>query len=63
MNVLVTVDQNLRYQQNPHRLGISIVVLVAETNRIQDLKPLVPQALALLENLAPGEIVEVSAGQ
>ncbi len=43
--------------------GISIVVLIAETNRIQDLKPLVPQALALLENLAPGEVVEVSAGQ
>jgi len=25
MNVLMTVDQNLRYQQNPHRLGISVL--------------------------------------
>lgn len=62
MDVLVTVDQNLRYQQNPHRLGVAVVVLVARTNRLKDLRSLIPQTLTVLEDLACGEVVEVSAG-
>ena len=42
MDVLMTVDQNLRYQQNPYRLGVAVVVLVAESNRLEDLELLIP---------------------
>ncbi len=50
MDVLVTVDQNLRYHQNPYRLGLAVVVLVAKTIRLKDLRSLIPQTLAVLKN-------------
>ncbi len=55
----VTADQNLEYQQNVARFGIGIVVLVARTNRLVHLLPLVPLILRALETLRPGELVRV----
>ena len=55
----ITVDQNLRYQQELRRWGISVVVLVAHTNRFADLARLMPKVRAVLGNLQEGEITEV----
>jgi len=57
--VLVTVDQNLRYQQNLASYGAAIVVMVAATNRIEDLRPLASDVLQALTMIQPGEIIEV----
>jgi hypothetical protein len=57
--VLVTADQNLEYQQNLSKLAIGIVVLVAKSNRLIHLKPLVPQVLRELETIRPGAVVRV----
>jgi predicted nuclease of predicted toxin-antitoxin system len=35
--VLLTIDQNLRYQQNLAQAGVAIVVLIAATNKLVDL--------------------------
>ena len=59
--VLITVDQNLRYQQNLSGTPIAILVLVATTNRLADLLPLVPAAEVALQTIQGGQIVEVSA--
>lgn len=40
--VFLTIDQNLRYQQNLRGLCMAVVVLVAPTNRLHDLVPLMP---------------------
>ncbi len=58
---LVTVDRNIRFQQNVRASGIAVIVLVARTNRIQDLRPLVPALLAALESVRPGELVNIGA--
>jgi hypothetical protein len=50
---------NLEHQQNLTALPISIVVLVAPTNRIESLKPLVPELLELLKALPPRRLVLV----
>lgn len=60
-DVFVTVDANLRYQQNTSQLSIAIVVLRAVSNDMSDLRPLMPAALASLPTLAPGVIVEIGA--
>jgi hypothetical protein len=52
-DVLVTADQNLQFQQNMDALPISVIVLAARTNRLDDLRPLIPELLARLEALAP----------
>src|SRR5580700_8974427 len=45
-DVFVTVDRNLTFQQNLAALSIAVVVLHAKTNRLADLRPLVPKVLA-----------------
>lgn len=40
--VLLTVDQSIRHQQNLQTAGIAVVVLVAVSNRLGDLVPLMP---------------------
>src|SRR5262249_38959332 len=57
--VFVTVDQNLRYQQNLKSAAVAVVVLVAASNRLADLVPLMPSALAALGSIKPGEVVEI----
>ena len=60
-DVLLTADQNLEFQQNPTTLPIAVIVLVADSNRLEALEPLVPPRLRVLENLQPKTIVRVGA--
>jgi predicted nuclease of predicted toxin-antitoxin system len=57
--VLISMDGSLRNQQNVGKLGLAIVVLRAPTNRLEDTSPLMPQVLALLPTLQPGQVVIV----
>jgi predicted nuclease of predicted toxin-antitoxin system len=59
-DVMLTVDRNLQYQQNPATLPIAVVVLVAKSNRLAELIPLVPAVERTLDGLKPRTIVEVS---
>lgn len=57
--VLLTTDQNLRYQQNLEQAGVSVIVLVARSSRSPDLVPLIPDVRNVLNTIAPGEVIEV----
>ncbi|MEG4457911.1 DUF5615 family PIN-like protein [Microcoleus sp. N9_A1] len=57
--ILLTTDQNLRYQQNLQQAGVAVVVLVASSNRLPDLLPLVADARNVLNTITPGEVIEV----
>lgn len=59
--VLLTVDQSIRHQQNLQAAGIAVVVLVAVSNRLADLARLMPSALAALDSIKPGDVVEITA--
>lgn len=56
---LLTTDQNLRYQQNLEQAGVAVIVLVARTNRLPDLVPLIPDVCSVLSTIPPGEVIEV----
>ena len=58
-DVLVTGDRNLEYQQNRANLPIPVVILVAVSNRIESLRPLVPELLRVLARIGPGQILHV----
>ena len=60
-DVLLTADQNLEFQQNATKLPLAVVVLVAESNRLEALEPLVPELLKVLANLQPKTIIRVGA--
>ena len=59
--VFVTVDQNLAFQQNLRQLRIAVIVLQSASNRLADLRPLIPKLQALLPVAAKGEIQWVRA--
>jgi len=51
-DVFLTADQNLQFQQNLGTLPLAVIVLVAQTNKLENLRPLVPelnQRLAVLQ--------------
>ena len=56
---LLTVDQNLEFQQNLRASGIGVVVAVARTNRLKELRPLVPRLLDALARVGAGELIRI----
>ena len=45
-DVFVTVDRNLSFQQRRPAFNIAVIVLRARSNRLSELRPLVPELLA-----------------
>ncbi len=60
-DALVTVDTNLRYQQNLVGRRIAIVVLQSSSNRLDHLRQHFPAVLSALEKIKPGEIILVGS--
>ena len=58
---LLTIDQGIRHQQNLRTAGVAVVVMVAASNDINDLLPLVPNVLTDLATARPCDAVEVRA--
>ena len=58
--VIVTVDQNIPFQQNLESRTIAVLILCASTNRLRDLQKIVPAALEALASIKPGDVVRVS---
>ncbi len=59
--ILLTTDQNLQYQQNLQQAGVAVVVMVAPTNRLPDLVPLIPNVCDALNIIAAGEVIEITS--
>jgi len=58
-DVLITVDQKLKYQQSVAERNIAVVVLVARRNKIEFLRLLVPEIERILVAIKPGELCEI----
>ena len=58
-DVFLTADRNLSYQQDVSTFDIAVVVLVARSNSIEDLRPLAPRILEVIEAAARGRVTLV----
>ena len=58
-DVFVTVDRNLAFQQNLGIYQIAVVILRAPTNRLADVRPLVPELLRLLNGPIESRLFEI----
>ena len=58
-DVFLTVDRNVAFQNEVNRFAIAVVVLHAKSNRLSDLRPLVPELLSVLSAVMPGQVVPV----
>jgi len=58
-DALLTVDQGIEHQYNFSGLKIGVVVLLAASNDVDDLRPLLPGVEEALGSLRTGEIMRV----
>jgi predicted nuclease of predicted toxin-antitoxin system len=58
-DVLLTADKGMEHQQDQTSLPISILVVRAHSNRLEDLARAVPAVLAALEQMPPRTLVKV----
>ena len=59
-DALVTIDGNLRYQQNLKNFDIGVILLEAPTNKPEDVLPLAPGIVEAAYGIGPGVLVVVS---
>ena len=60
-DAFITIDGNMRYQQNMKGRSFALVVLKAQDNTIEVLLPLMPRVLSALPSLVPEQIVKIAA--
>jgi predicted nuclease of predicted toxin-antitoxin system len=60
-DVLLTADKGMEYQQNLAILPVSILIVLARSNRIEDLTAAVPAILAALTELPPRTLLKVAS--
>jgi hypothetical protein len=59
-DVFLTIDKNLKHQQNLATLPVAVIVILAPTNRFGDVVACVPSIEKALQTLMPCTLVEVS---
>jgi len=57
--VFLTVDRNLSFQQPIVDFDIAVVVIRAASNRLTDLRVLIPDLLEALPTTKPGQVIWV----
>jgi hypothetical protein len=60
-DVFITVDRNLSFQQHLPKYNVGVIVIQSRSNRIDDLKPLVPAILSALPKCRAGRLIRVGA--
>ena len=58
-DVFLTVDQNLKYQQNLTSIKIGLILMIARNNGLKALSPLMPEVRRALETIKVGEFVRI----
>ena len=58
-DVLVTVDRGMKHTQRIEHRGFGLIVMRSKSNRIADLRLLVPALLGALQTIRAGEVVEI----
>lgn len=60
-DVFVTTDQNIEKQQNLRKAGVPLIVLVAKSNKLRALLPLVPRLKDALGKVTAGAVLHIEA--
>jgi len=58
-DVFVTIDKNIRYQQNLSGRKIAILIIRARSSEIDDLLPELPACIVALHSIQPGQVVQI----
>ena len=56
-DIFLTTDKNLAFQNNVVNYDIGVIVLRAKSNRIDNLRPLIPSVIESLRSMKSGSVV------
>lgn len=59
-DVLLTADKGMEYQQNLATLPVSILIMLAKSNRVDDLALAIPKVLVALAEMKPRTLLKVA---
>ncbi|MGI8566326.1 MAG: hypothetical protein ACR2LZ_07580 [Pyrinomonadaceae bacterium] len=59
-DVFLSVDRNIKYQQNLSRRSLRFIVLIGSDNRYETLAPLIGKVKRTLLTIVPGELIEIT---
>lgn len=58
-DVFLTVDRNLAFQQNVAAVPVAVIVLRAKSNRLADLRLLIPDLVRTLGSASAGRVMTI----
>ncbi len=58
-DVFVTMDKNIPFQQNIPALPFAVILLLAHSNQLTDLRPRIPELLLAIKAAQPGVLQRV----
>ncbi len=58
-DVLLTVDRSIAFQQNLSGLSIGVLAMRVASNRVVDIRPLMPLVRQALPKVRPGQLMRV----
>ena len=59
-DIFLTADRGIEYQQNFASLPIAVLIVLARSNRMEDMKLLVPAILKSLNHIQPQSLYKVA---
>jgi predicted nuclease of predicted toxin-antitoxin system len=60
-DTVLTTDRGMEYEQDSGNRPVSVIIIRAQSNAIEDIRPLIPQLLKALENPTPKSLVKIEA--
>jgi len=58
-DVFITVDRNLVFREKIANLKTAVIVLYSKSNRLDDLRPLMPEVSRILRTIRKGQVVQL----
>ncbi|MBP8251277.1 MAG: hypothetical protein KAX40_02855 [Herpetosiphon sp.] len=62
IDVFVTADQNLQYQQNIAYSDVGVIVIVAINNRLETLLPCMLEVNNVVQTIMAGQVIDIGDG-
>lgn len=60
-DALLTMDRGIDYQQDLSSYDIAVLLVVARSNRREDVEPTMPEVNRMLDDIEPGRLYRVTA--
>jgi len=58
-DIFITGDRNLEYQQNVSNMPLCVLVLAGRSNRLRDIRELLPAMLRAIDDARPGSLIRI----